>query len=130
MKLLIAIFTLLLINCSVAQGQSDLIGTWKLKNVVETSGKKSKDVKRYKLIIYANKKYAILFGGTSWISGEWEQEGNKIKFESQTVSDPCMEWSFDHEFKPFEIADNGILIIDIFICGTVDGRSYFKRIQK
>lgn len=129
MKLLIVTLTLLIINSSVVKAQSELIGRWKIKMVLDNSGKKSSEIKKYDLVIYPDNKYEMLFGGTSWVSGKWELEESKIKFEAATVADPCVEWNSDKEFKSFEIRVDGILIIDFFICGIVDGRSYFKKMK-
>lgn len=129
MKLLIVTLTLLIINSSVIQGQSELIGRWKLKMVLDNSGKKCSQIKKYDLVIYPDNKYEMLFGTTSWVSGKWELEESKIKFEAATIADPCMQWRSDKELKSFEITDDGILIIDFFICGIVDGRSYFKKMK-
>lgn len=130
MKLIIAVLTLVILNGTVAQGQSDLTGTWKLKKVVETSGKKCSGIQHYTLVLHSDKTYEMLFGGTSWISGKWELDVNKLKFEAQSIADPCMEWRVDNEFKSFEVTEDGILIIDLFMCNILDGRSYFKKSRR
>jgi hypothetical protein len=128
-KFLITLFFFLIQTINHAQQQSNLIGTWKLKTVLDSSGKKCKGIKKYTLTINADTSYKMDLGGTSGVVGHWSVDGNKIKFEANTVVDPCMEWSFDDEFKSFEITDAGALIIDFFICGEVAGRSYFEKVK-
>lgn len=128
-KFLIALFFVLIQTINHAQQQANLIGTWKLKTVLDGSGKKCKGVKKYTLTISADTSYKMDFVGTSGIAGHWSVEGNKIKFDAKTVVDPCMEWSSDDEFKSFEITDADKLVIDLFICGEVAGRSYFEKVK-
>jgi hypothetical protein len=129
MKFLLALFFFLIQTINHAQQHSNLIGTWKLKTVLDSSGKKCKRIKKYTLTISADNSYIMNFGGTSGIAGHWSTDGNKIKFDAKTVVDPCMEWNSDDEFKSYEIMDSGTLIIDLFICGEVAGRSYFKKLK-
>lgn len=130
MKLVITVLAFVILNGTVVYGQADLTGTWKLKKVIETSGKKYSGAKSYTLVLRADQRYEMYFGGTSWISGKWELNVTKLKFEAQSIADPCMEWKFDNEFKSFEMTSDGTLIIDMFVCNIPEGRSYFKKVNR
>lgn len=129
MKFLVTFVFFLIQTINHAQVESNLVGTWKLKTVLDSSGKKCKGIKKYTLIINADHSYQMNFGGTSGVVGQWAIDANKIKFDANTVVDPCMEWRFDDEFKSYEITDAGMLIVDLFICGEMDGRSCFEKVK-
>lgn len=130
MKLFLLIFLSLIVTVSFSQNQLDLLGTWKLKTVLDGSEKKCQKIDKYKLTFYSDSTYIMNFGRTSGVLGKWSIADNKIKFYAQSISDPCFDWKVDEEFKSFEIDDQGILIIDMFMCGTVNGRSYFKKMKR
>lgn len=127
MKFLTTLLLLLIWGNISAQTPSDLVGTWKLKTVRDSTEKKCKGIEKYVLIIHPDHTYDMYFGGSSGASGRWEIEGNKIKFDAQSIADPCMEWRVDKEFKSFEITNDGMLVIDMFICSNAKGKSYFKK---
>lgn len=130
MKLFLLIFLSLTFAVSFSQKQSDLLGTWKLKTVLDSSEKKCQKIVKYKLTFYSDSTYVMNFGGTSGVLGTWTVMDNKIKFDAKSVADPCFEWKVDKEFKPYKINAQGILIIDMFICGTLSGRSHFKKMKR
>lgn len=127
MKLFLFIVFSLTFAVSFSQKQSDLLGTWKLKTVLDSSEKKCLKIDKYKLTFNSDSTYIMNFGRTSFVLGRWTVVGNRIKFYAQSIADPCFEWKVDEEFKSFKINDQGILIIDLFICGNTNGRSYFKK---
>ncbi|MBX2942745.1 MAG: hypothetical protein KF860_10390 [Cyclobacteriaceae bacterium] len=132
MKLFLFIFFSLTFAVSFSQKQSDLylLGTWKLKTVLDSSGKKCLKIDKYKLTFNSDSTYIMNFGRSSFILGTWTVVDNKIKFNAQSIADPCFEWEADKQFKSFEINDQGILIIDMFICSTINGRSHFKKMKR
>lgn len=128
MKLIIAL--LLISSSCMAQTQFNVLGSWKLKSVVDSVGQKHSNVNKYKLSFYSDSTYLMDFGGTASAYGSWALANNKIKFDAKTVSDPCFEWKSDKEFKSLELNDQGMLVIDMFICGNTSGKSYFKKMKR
>lgn len=114
-------------SLTFAQGQQDFVGVWKLKTVIDNSGKRCSGIRKFTLTLDTDSSYYMYFGGTSWVEGKWVTEGDKIQFDAQTIADPCMEWTYDKDFKDLYLTEDKTLIIDMFICGTVDGSSYFRK---
>lgn len=126
--LLIAI--LLQVSC-LGQIKSDLIGTWKVEKIVDQSSSSmsgcNEAAQEYKLTFNKDNTYSFDAGPGYITSGKWKNEGNRINFYNNKLSDSSQGIVADHTY-PFVINDKGILIIDEYICSESGGKTYYKKI--
>lgn len=126
--ILIAMFTHL---TSCSQSKVDLIGTWQIAKIVNNSSSNiagcMEAATEYKLTFYADNTYSFDAGPGYMITGSWKIEGNTISFFNCQLADPNQGVIADHAY-PFEMDEDGLLIIDEYLCSESGGKTYYERV--
>lgn len=130
MKYILLIFAALLQAIVFGQTESELIGTWKIEEIVFSSGSGlpgcSKDAKNYTLTFRSDGTYKFNAGPGYITSGQWKIEGDKINYFNSKLSDPSQGIVSDHSYT-FIIESDGRLVIDEYVCSELEAKTYYKK---
>lgn len=130
MKNLTLIISVLFQLVFFGQSKKDLIGTWKIEEIVFSSGNGlpgcSDEAKKYTLNFRSDGTYKFNAGQGFITSGQWKIVGDKINYFNSKLSDPSQGTVSDHSYT-YVILPDGRLVIDEYICSELEAKTYYKK---